>query len=104
VLQRTLPSLGLLYVFAILFGTCAGGRAALWPLALGECFGVVRIGSILGWLAIPFMLGSALGPYLAGHIYDTTQEYRLFFLLCIAVSVVSGGLVSTMRNELRSAA
>ena len=99
-----LPSLGLLYVFAILFGTCAGGRAALWPLALGECFGVVRIGSLLGWLAIPFMLGSALGPYLAGHIYDTTQEYRLFFLLCIAVSVVSGGLVSTMRNELRSPA
>ena len=96
-----LPSLGLLYAFAILFGTCAGGRAALWPLALGKCFGVVHLGSLLGWLAIPFMVGSALGPYLAGHVYDTTQEYRLFFLLCIAASVVSGGLVATMRNEFR---
>ena len=94
-----LPSLGFLYAFALLFGTCAGGRAAMWPLALGECFGVVHLGSLLGWLGIPFLLGSAFGPYLAGYIRDTTSEYRLFFLLCIALSVTAAALVSTMRNE-----
>jgi len=94
-----LPSLGFLYGFALLFGICAGGRAAMWPLALGECFGVTHLGSLLGWLGIPFLLGSAFGPYLAGYIRDTTNEYRLFFLLCIALSVTAAALVSTMRNE-----
>jgi MFS family permease len=97
-----LPGLGFLYGFAVLFGICAGGRAAMWPLALGECFGTVHLGSILGWLGIPFLLGSTLGPYLAGYIRDTTGEYRLFFLLCIALSVTAAALVSTMRNERRA--
>ena len=96
-----LPALGFLYAFAVLFGICAGGRAAMWPLALGECFGTARLGSLLGWLGIPFLLGSTLGPYLAGYIRDTTSEYRLFFLLCIALSVTAAALVSTMRNERR---
>jgi MFS family permease len=94
-----LPSPVFLYAFAVLFGTCAGGRAAMWPLALGECFGVVHLGSLLGWLGIPFLLGSAFGPYLAGYIRDTTNEYQLFFLLCIGLSITAAALVSTMRNE-----
>jgi MFS family permease len=97
-----LPAFGFLYAFAVLFGICAGGRAAMWPLALGECFGTAHLGSLLGWLGIPFLLGSTFGPYLAGYIRDTAGEYRLFFLLCIVLSVTAAALVSTMRNERRA--
>lgn len=99
-----LDSFWLLYVFALIFGTVAGGRAALWPLALGECFGVAHLGRILGWLAIPWMAGNAVGPWLAGYIYDVTHGYRLLFLLCIALGVLSAGLVSRMRRERRHSA
>jgi MFS family permease len=94
-----LPSLPLLYAFAVLFGICAGGRSALWPVTLGQCFGVGNLGSIMGWLAIPFMVGSAIGPYLAGYIYDTTHGYEWLFGLCIGVSVCSALFISGIRNE-----
>jgi MFS family permease len=94
-----LPSLALLYAFALLFGTCAGGRAALWPLVVGKSFGVANLGSILGWLAIPFMIGGAIGPYIAGYIYDATQGYRPLFILCVGLSLCSAVFVSRIRNE-----
>lgn len=95
----TLPSLGLLFVFAIIFGLSAGGRSALWPLALGETFGIAHLGSILGWLNILFMIGNAVGPYLGGYLYDASKSYHLFFMICIGISLLSSVLISFMRKE-----
>jgi len=94
-----LPALLPLYMFAIIFGVTGGGRSALWPLALGESFGVAHLGSILGWLNIPFMIGNAVGPFLAGYIYDVTDSYRHLFLLCIFFSIFAALFISRMRNE-----
>ncbi|RJP68500.1 MAG: MFS transporter [Candidatus Abyssobacteria bacterium SURF_17] len=94
-----LDSLWLLYAFALLFGVTGGGRSALWPLALGRCFGVAQLGSILGWLNIPFMIGNAVGPYLAGYIYDKAQSYRALFMLCMVCSVFAAIFISRARNE-----
>jgi MFS family permease len=94
-----LPSLGFLYVFVIVFGTTGGGRSALWPLALAECFGVRYLGAILGWLNIPFMIGNVVGPSLGGYISDTTGSYRLLYILCIGFSAVSVAFIAQMRRE-----
>jgi len=91
-----------LFAFAVTFGVFAGGRAALWPLAIGQSFGVTHLASVLGWLNIPFMLGSAIGPALAGGIYDAQQSYTTFFVISIGLSIVSAGFVSRMRNERRA--
>ncbi|GAB4350507.1 MAG: MFS transporter [Candidatus Abyssubacteria bacterium] len=95
------PSVAMLFTFAIMFGLPGGGRNALWPLALGESFGVDNLGSILGWLNIPFTLGNAIGPYLAGYIFDSAGSYRLFFQLAIGISLLSALFISGMRNERR---
>ncbi|RJP18575.1 MAG: MFS transporter [Candidatus Abyssobacteria bacterium SURF_5] len=94
-----LPALVPLYVFAIIFGVTGGGRTALWPLALGQCFGVAHLGSVLGWLNIPFMIGNAVGPYMAGYIFDASNSYRLLFLFCIGFSLVAAVFISRMRDE-----
>jgi MFS family permease len=94
-----LPALMPLYAFAIIFGVTGGGRSALWPLSLGHCFGVAYLGSVLGWLNIPFMIGNAVGPYVAGYIYDVSGSYRLVFLLCIGCSIVAAVFISRMRDE-----
>jgi MFS family permease len=99
-----LPALLPLYLFAIIFGVTGGGRSALWPLALAESFGVGYLGSILGWLNIPFMVGNAIGPFMAGYIYDVTKSYHLLFLLCIFFSIFAAVFISRMRNEQRPSA
>jgi MFS family permease len=95
------PTIGALYTFAVLLGLPGGGRNALWPLALGESFGVAHLGSILGWLNIPFTLGNAIGPYLAGYIFDSADSYRPFFQLGIGISLLAALFISGMRNERR---
>ena len=94
-----LPSLIFLYAFAVVFGLTGGGRNALWPLALTESFGVRNIGTIFGWLNIPFMLGNAIGPVLGGYIFDTTGSYDLLFGLSAAASAISIFFVALMRKE-----
>lgn len=94
-----LPALLPLYLFAIIFGVTGGGRTALWPLALAESFGVGYLGSILGWLNIPFMVGNAIGPFMAGYIYDVTKSYQMLFLLCIFFSVFAAVFISRMQKE-----
>jgi len=94
-----LPSLVFLFLFAVIFGVTGGGRSALWPLTLGKCFGVRHMGTIFGWLNIPFMLGNAIGPVLGGYIYDTTGSYRMLFVLSAAAAAVSVVFISLMRKE-----
>jgi MFS family permease len=94
-----LPSLVFLFLFAVIFGATGGGRSALWPLALGKCFGVRQLGTIFGWLNIPFMIGNAIGPLLGGYIYDTTGSYNALFGLTAAASAVSIIFISLMRKE-----
>lgn len=94
-----LPALLFLYLFAVIFGATGGGRSALWPLALGRCFGVKHLGTIFGWLNIPFMIGNAVGPVLGGYIYDTTGSYRMLFGLSAVASAISIVFISLMRKE-----
>jgi MFS family permease len=98
-----LPSLPFLFLFAIIFGATGGGRSALWPLALGRCFGVRHVGSIFGWLNIPFMLGNAIGPVLGGYIFDRTGSYGALFGISAAASAISIVFISLMRKEYGSA-
>jgi MFS family permease len=94
-----LPSLPFLFLFAIVFGVTGGGRSALWPLALGKCFGIRHLGSIFGWLNIPFMLGNAIGPVLGGYIFDTTGSFKALFGISAAASAISILFIAQMRKE-----
>lgn len=94
-----LPATLYLYAFAVVFGLTGGGRNGLWPLALTESFGVKDIGTIFGWLNIPFMLGNAIGPVLGGYIFDTTGSYDLLFGLSAAASAISIFFIALMRKE-----
>jgi OFA family oxalate/formate antiporter-like MFS transporter len=88
-----------LYSFAVIFGATGGGRSALWPLSLGRCFGVRHLGTIFGWLNIPFMIGNATGPVLGGYIFDRTGNHRLLFGISAVVSVIAVIFIALMRKE-----
>ena len=89
-----LDSLGFwaLALFVPLFGLGYGGMIVLWPLTVGHNFGQQSFGAIAGVLGmLGLSLGGALGPIIAGAIYDNTGSYDWAFLSCVGVFFVGAG-------------
>jgi MFS family permease len=74
----------LLYV-ASAFGF--GMRIAQLSTIPADVFAGPHLGAILGVVGAGGGLGGAIGPYLAGWLFDVTSSYRLAFLAaCVAVA------------------
>lgn len=84
-LLLSIQSAGALPAFVITFGLALGGAAVMVPLLVGECFGLLAFGKILGVIMISATLGGAAGSVLTGRIYDVTGSYNLAFMLHAAV-------------------
>ncbi|MFH0914010.1 MAG: MFS transporter [Chloroflexota bacterium] len=76
------------FLSAGLLGVAFGSVAALQSLVAAELFGLRSLGIIVGSFAFSFTLGGAVGPFVAGGIYDVTTNYQLAFLICIAASLL----------------
>jgi MFS family permease len=57
-------------------------------------FGIKAHGVIFGIVYFAGTLGGAIGPLLAGHIFDITQSYQLVFWILAGLS--SFGLLLTL--------
>jgi len=78
----------MLYLFAIVFGLANGGLAPPWPPLVAELFGLRSHGLIYGAFSFGFTIGGAIGPLLAGYIFDITGSYQSAFLVCATLSIV----------------
>ncbi len=85
----------LLYLFAVVFGFGYGGLAALMSPVPAELFGLRSLGTIVGAVMCSFTIGGAIGPVLAGRIFDVTGSYYLAFMTCTAVGI-TGIIVSAL--------
>lgn len=81
----------LLYVFAVIYGISHGGYFTAMSPIVAEFFGIAAHGVLFGIVAFSGTVGGALGPILAGHIFDVTAGYSLAFRLCIFMA--SSGLL-----------
>jgi len=86
--------LWMLYLFACVYGFAHGGFFALLSPSVAEFFGLSSHGVILGAVFCPTTIGGAIGPVLAGHIFDVTSSYQLAFLVFIVVCIV--GFILTL--------
>ncbi len=76
-------SMGMVWLFVVVFGFSMGGMAALQPLVIMDFFGTAAVGVILGSTWLGFSLGAASGPLYAAYIYDYFQNYYWAFLIYI---------------------
>ena len=83
----------MLYLFAVAYGFAHGGFFALFSLLAAELFGLSSLGAILGTIICAGTIGGAIGPALAGYIFDVTSSYQAAFLICAVIGTV--GLVLT---------
>jgi len=79
------------YLFSAFFGFGYGGSFILFPAAIGDWFGTKFHGSIYGTLSLA-ALGGAIGPLLAGYIFDTTGTYELAIIIGAVVLFIAMGL------------
>ena len=98
-----MPLLGAnsLYAFVFLYGLTGGGGLVLAPLIIGECFGLKSLGTIFGMLAIAAVIGGAIGPVLAGVIFDSTGSYYRAFMIFGACEICAAVAISQARSPLK---
>jgi len=87
-------------LFAFAFGFAYGSYQPLISLVIADSFGLSSLGVILGAITFVIMTGAAVGPVLAGWIFDITNSYQLAFLVCIAFSIVAIILALLLRPSL----
>lgn len=85
-----------LYLFAAIFGFTYGGFAALNSPMVAELFGLRAHGVILGIITFGGTIGGAIGPVVAGYIFDIRESYQLAFLISGTVAVVIAILASML--------
>ena len=66
----------MLIPFLILFGVSYGGCIVLRASLVGEYFGRTNFGTIFGLILGINMVGSIIGPPLAGWVYDSWGSYQ----------------------------
>lgn len=77
----------MLYPFAVIFGITFGGGDTSLISVVTDVFGIAKVGTMMGILMISWGLGSALGPFLAGWVFDRTGSYGWAFIMA-AVGLV----------------
>jgi MFS family permease len=78
------------YGYAVLLGVGYSVTASLIPAMVSDRFSGAHFGAIVGVGLMGSAAGSALGPLVAGRLYDITGSYTLPFLIATACGVVAG--------------
>lgn len=84
-------NIGILYIYIIIFGFSMGG-ATLRPLLPSWLFGMGSLGTLIGVTQLAQSVGSSLGPWFAGFIFDVTNSYHIAFITFTIACVL--GLVA----------
>ena len=87
----------MLYLFAVVMGLGSGGAIALMSPLAAELFGIRSHGIVFGALLLWQTIGSAIGTFLTGHIFDITGSYQLAFMICAATGVTGLVLSAALR-------
>jgi len=88
------------YLFSIVFGFAYGGMQVLFSPLVAELFGTRSHGVILATGALAGSIGAAIGPIVAGYIFDVLGSYTIAFIICAMLAFT--GLVSTLLLQKRT--
>ncbi|HEY7654679.1 MAG TPA: MFS transporter [Methylomirabilota bacterium] len=83
------PSGWLALGYAVLFGVGYSVTAFIVPAMMSDRFRGPHYGSIFGATQVASALGSALGAWLAGRIFDATGSYAIAFTIAAGAAAVA---------------
>jgi MFS family permease len=87
------------YLFTLLFSIPYGGEVTQIPLVIVRYFGTRSMSTLVGMTVFATGVGGALGPWLAGKIFDLTGSYNAAFITGAVIAVVSMGVVFLLKRR-----
>jgi len=84
----------MLYLFAVVFGFSQGGMGAIMSPLVAGLFGLGSHGIIFGIISFIYSIGAAIGPFLAGYIFDINGSYYVAIWVCAVLGIA--GLILTV--------
>ncbi|VFR23397.1 transporter, putative [plant metagenome] len=93
------PDIRLLYLFVVLFGLVDYSTVPVTVGLAASHLGIQRIGLAMGLISGGHALGGAFGAFLGGWFYDISGGYGWLWEGSIALSVLAGLLVFTLRDK-----
>jgi len=87
----------IIFPFLILF-PLSWGASGLRGAMVRERFGMASFGRLFGIMMGVSTVGSVLGPFLAGWVYDTSGSYHPIWLVFAGISIVPVILMLTMKS------
>lgn len=91
-------SLWSFYLFAVIFGFAYGGEVPLMPLFVGKYWGTKTMTTLVGMNMLVISVGGAIGPWMAGKIFDATQSYQGAFIAGALAGLASLILVLKLKR------
>lgn len=98
--MQAADTLGMLYVFAILYGLNHGSMVTVMSPVVAEIFGTRSQGVLLGAVMFISQITGAVGPFFAGYIFDVTGSYHTAFTILLALAI-SGLVLSAILKPIR---
>ena len=89
--------IGMLYLFAALYGISLWSTGALVSPLIADLFGLKFHATLYSFSVFTSAIGSAAGPVIAGILFDLTGKYSIAFILCLIVSLIAFGAVWFLR-------
>ena len=77
------------YVFAAVMGLLWLSTVPLTSAIIAQIFGVRYLGMLSGFVFFSHQIGSFLGVWLGGRLFDSSGNYDLVWSICIALGVVA---------------
>ncbi|MFC2031940.1 MFS transporter [Chloroflexota bacterium] len=95
-------SMWALSLFGFVFGIGRGGTGVLMSPIVAWLFGLRSLGVVLGVITIGATLGSMIGPFLAGYIFDATGSYDVALMSLAILSTLGLVLAISLSGISRS--
>jgi MFS family permease len=90
-------ALWMLYFFAVIYGVAHGGFFTTFSPVIAEFFGIKSHGALFGIAMFNGTFGGAIGPFLAGYIFDVTAGYGVAIWICTLVAALGFVLISLLK-------
>ena len=78
------------YLTAVVYSIGQSAGTPTYGAVIADIFSGHKIGLIFGLLEVSFGLGSALGAWVGGYLFDLTGSYAWPFSLCLLCYAISG--------------
>ncbi len=88
----------MVWLYAVAMGLGIGSWLPCMSMLVSGYFGMANYGAIFGAVTIPYAVGSAVGPLVAGSMYDASGNYDGVFMLFLVCLIVSLGTILAARR------